>query len=117
MKIQFLAPIALVAFAVGCAGPFEPAGAAVDTDKNVLTGGPITGTTIQELPEAVKSTLKQSAPQAEIADIDKATRDGREVFEISFTQPGKNPRLLISQDGTVLPDSNSEAGTRLETAK
>jgi hypothetical protein len=107
MKLQFLALASLLTV-VGCAESRQHLGAAVDTDKNVLTGGPITGTTIQDLPQAVKNTLKQTAPQAEIADIDKVSRDSKEAFEISFAQPGKNSKVFISKDGTVLPGSEEQ---------
>ena len=77
-------------------------GAAVDNDQNVLTGGPIVGTTIQDLPQAVKDTLQQRVPRAEIADIDKTSRNGQTMYEITFTQPRKHPEMDIADDGTVL---------------
>ena len=102
MKFQMLCSIAVAAFLAGCAGSHQHMGAANDGDHNVLTGGPATGTTVQQLPDAVKQTLKQRVPHAEIADIDKKTRNGKVVYQISFKEAGRNPKLYITDDGRVL---------------
>ena len=82
-------------------------GGSVENDHNVLTGGPVTGTSIQDLPPAVKTALKRHAPDGEIADIDKLMRGGRVVYEISFTEPAKNPKLFITADGRLLSNFTS----------
>lgn len=103
MKIEFLFSLVAVALLVGCAGTRQRfMGSAADNDQNVLTGGPIVGTTLKDLPLPVRDTLKQRAPTAEVADVDKEVRDGKTVYEISFSEPGKNPKLIIRQDGTVV---------------
>jgi hypothetical protein len=104
MKIQILCSLAAAALLMGCAETRHDMGAAVQNDQNVLTGGPVTGTTLADLPQAVKNTLRQRAPRAEIADIDQTTRDGRVVYEVSFIEQGKNPKLYISEDGQLLPE-------------
>jgi len=108
MKVPGFCLVTVVALLTGCASMMEPMGAAVDSDKNVLTGGPISGTTIRDLPQSVRSSLRQYAPEAEIADIDRTTRSGEVVFEISFTQPSKNPKIVISEAGRVLSDSYTQ---------
>jgi hypothetical protein len=108
MKIRMLVIVAAVAVLTGCTEtPKEHMGAAVDNDQNVLTGGPITGTTIDDLPSAVKETLKERVPRAEIATIDKTRRNGRTVYEFNFAEPDKTPMLYVRKDGVVVPAPTS----------
>lgn len=62
------------------------------------------GTEFGELPAAVQRTIKQRAPGARIDDIDKETRTGRTVYEVTFEEPGKNPKLHIAEDGSIVKD-------------
>ena len=108
MKTRILCVLASVALLVGCVEMRKHMGGGKDNDQNVLTGGPVTGTTIKDLPQAVKNTLKEKAPRAEIADIDKQSQAGRAVYRITFTEPGTNPTMYISEDGTVVQNMPSE---------
>lgn len=83
-------------------------GGGAENDHNVLTGGPVTGTTIKDLPEAVKNTLKEKAPNGEIADIDRESQGGRFIYRITFSEPARNPTMYISQDGTIVPNMSGE---------
>jgi hypothetical protein len=105
MRIKIFASIAAAAaMVVGCTETPQYMGAAVDNDQNVLTGGPITGATIEELPAPVKETLKKRVPRAEIASINKTRRDGEVVYEISFIETDKTPKIYLQDDGKVLPE-------------
>ena len=77
MKNQILCAIAVIGLATGCAEWRKHMGASKENDQNVLTGGPITGTKLTDLPKPVRNTLKEQAPTAEVADIDKQTKDGQ----------------------------------------
>ena len=55
-----------------------------------------------ELPPAVQKTVRAHAPNAEIADAKTKTQDGQTVYEIEFAEAGKNPKLLVAQDGKIL---------------
>jgi hypothetical protein len=101
MKTQILCAMTSAALLVGCSGMREGMGGA-QNDRNVLTGGPVTGTTINDLPQPVKDRLKELAPTAEIADIDKQPQGGRVIYRITFTESGRNPTMYISQDGTIV---------------
>lgn len=104
MRISFLVIIAALAVLVSCTEtPEKEMGAAVDNDQNVLTGGPITGITLDDLPRAVKQSLKDHVPHAEIATIEKSRRDGATVYEFNFAEPDKDPTLYIRKDGVVVP--------------
>ena len=107
MKTQILCAMASAALLIGCSGMREGMGGA-ENDRNVLTGGPVTGTTINDLPQPVKSKLKELAPTSEIADIDKQTQAGRVIYRITFTDAGKNPTMYISQDGSIVQNMPSE---------
>jgi hypothetical protein len=106
MKIQIVCLFAAVGLLAGCAESRQSMGASAENDQNVLTGGPVTGTTLKDLPSPVREALQKQMPRAEVADIDKTTRNGKVVYEISFAEPGKNPKVYISEDGQML--SNSE---------
>jgi hypothetical protein len=107
MKTQILCAIASAALLLGCSEMRKSMGG-TEHDKNVLTGGPVTGTTINDLPQAVKNTLKEKAGSAEIADIDKQSQGGRFIYRITFTEPAKNPTMYISQDGSIVQNMPSE---------
>ncbi len=100
MFALFAAAALLVA---GCSETPQNMGAAVDNDQNVLTGGPITGTTIEDLPAAVKQSLEYYMPRAEISSITRTVRGGHGVYEISFLNPD-NPEIYLRDDGMILPD-------------
>jgi hypothetical protein len=102
-KLSFVIACLLL---VGCAETRHDLGGSAENDGNVLTGGPITGVTLNELPVAVRGALLHHAPDAEIADIDKTMRAGQEVYEISFVNPGRNPKLYITVAGNLI--SNPE---------
>jgi len=107
MKTQIICAIASLALVLGCSEMQKNMGGA-ENDKNVLTGGPVTGTTINDLPQPVKNKLKEMAPTSEIADIDKQTQGGRVIYRITFTESGRNPTMYISQDGTIVQNMPSE---------
>src|SRR2546423_833871 len=116
MKNQILCALAVIALATGCAESRKHMGAGNENDQNVLTGGPVTGTTIKDLPKAVKQTLKERFSNAEVADIDKQTKNGRIVYKISFMEPGKNPTIYVAEDGSVTEgDTKSNSTTTSDT--
>jgi len=108
MTLRIFAIVAIAAIMAGCRQTPEYMGAAVDNDSNVLTGGPITGVTLQDLSPAVKETLKERVPHAEIELIEKTTRNGLLVYEFTFKESSDTPKLFVSEDGKVLPTSTKE---------
>ena len=87
----------------GCSETPQFQGAAVDNDQNVLTGGPITGTTLDDLPAPVKETLKERVPQAEVVSITRSKRDGKIVYDITLAN-SEIPELYLREDGQVMPE-------------
>ena len=100
LKIFLLLAAAILA---GCSETPQFVGAAVDNDQNVLTGGPITGTTIEDLPASVKEALKERVPRAEIVSITKSHRNGSVVYNISFAN-SDTPEIYLRDDGQVMPE-------------
>jgi hypothetical protein len=104
MRLNILLSIfAAAALVAGCSETPQYQGAAVDNDQNVLTGGPITGTTIDDLPAAVKQSLREHVPAAEIVSITKSRRDKSTVYDISFANSDIR-ELYLRDDGKVLPE-------------
>ena len=54
------------------------------------------------LPTAVQKSVRSHAPNAEIASVDKKTRDGMNYYVIEFKEPGRNPKLTLTESGTVV---------------
>jgi hypothetical protein len=104
-RIQIFAVVVIAAMLAGCTETPKNMGAAVDNDQNVLTGGPITGTTIDDLPPSVKIALKARVPHAEIASIARTRRNGHAIYEFSFLDADTYPPLNFRDDGQVLPES------------
>lgn len=110
MKKQILCLSAIVGLMVGCA-----------TNDEYQTGSdsaPDIGTEFSELPTAVQRTIKAQASNAKIDDIDKETRSGRTVYEITFAEPGNNPKLHVAENGTIVKTEawvNEKAGAESDT--
>jgi hypothetical protein len=108
MKIQTLPLLAAAVLLAGCAGSSQQQsmGGSPDTDHNVLTGGPISGTTLRDLPQPVQSTLYRYDRYAEVANIDKLRRDNTTVYRISFVDSLRNPPLYVMDNGGVWWESS-----------
>jgi len=106
-KTQIFGLLAASALLAGCAGTKdENMGSAPDNDQNVMTGGPVSGTMIRDLPTPVRQSLKRHAPYAEIADIDKMNREGQIVYRFTFTDQKRHPKLYLTDDGSVWWESS-----------
>jgi hypothetical protein len=102
MKIQILCAIAILGLLSGCAWTGKHTGGSEYNDQNVLTGGPMTGITIKDLPQSVKDTLQQKVPTAEISNIQRENMGGKSVYKFTFLDPDKNPPMWIAEDGNVV---------------
>ena len=71
---------------------------------------------VEELPAAVRETIKKEAAGRPIADIDRETWQGRTVYEVEFKASGRNPQIHIAEDGTIVraeKRSGGELGTSI----
>jgi uncharacterized membrane protein YkoI len=60
-----------------------------------------------DLPEAVKQTIKVQRRDAAVKEIQRLDKDGRILFEVEFNQAGAHPKLYIAMDGSVVEDSKT----------
>ena len=60
------------------------------------------------LPAEVQKTVRAQAPNAEIVSIDQKTQDGMQVYEIQFSENGKNPKMIVAADGRVISSELAE---------
>ena len=108
MKTAIFCVLTALTVATGCTEARKNMGAANENDRNVLTGGPVTGTKLSDVPDSVRRNLRENFPTAEVADIDKQSLNGQTVYKISFAEPGKNPTVYISEDGKTIQNPNSK---------
>ena len=54
------------------------------------------------LPRAVQKTVRAQSPNGEITDVTMTTVDGREVYQVQFREDGRNPKILVAPDGTLV---------------
>src|SRR5688572_19942613 len=110
MKKQIVCILASIGLMVGCATKEEQyAGSGSAPDM---------GTEFTDLPAAVQATVKAHAPDAQIDDIDKETRSGQVVYEITFSEPGDNPKMHVAADGTIIKSESlieEKSGAELES--
>ena len=99
MKTQILCAIAVVGLLSGCAWSGKHTGASDYNDQSVLTGGPMVGMTIKDLPQTVKDALQQKVPTAEISNIQRQNMTGKTVYKIDFLDSNKYPPLWFADDG------------------
>lgn len=69
-----------------------------------------------DLPEQVKQTIKAQNPNAAVKEVERATREGRTVYEVEFTQAGRNSKISVAEDGTLVPDTTSGLADRAKRA-
>jgi uncharacterized membrane protein YkoI len=85
----------------------------LDTHKNDgrILGVPKRGfetLSMADLPPVVRETVRREAGGYKIAEIEKATSDGRAVYEVDIERDGKNRELHIAMDGTIVKDTDRE---------
>jgi hypothetical protein len=51
---------------------------------------------------ATALTIKTQSPDAPIANISRKEVNGRTIYEVEFKEPGKNPTILVAEDGTIV---------------
>jgi hypothetical protein len=83
----------------------ERAGATQVIVPSVVAPAPVAAPELrvgsETLPVAVYNAIRAKAPNAKIVDVDKEVRS-QTVYEVQFADPGLNPKLHITEDGTVL---------------
>jgi len=60
------------------------------------------------LPPTVQKAVRSRSPNAEITSVDKKTRDGMNYYVIEFKEPGRNPKLTVTESGTIVDMQNEK---------
>ena len=68
----------------------------------------MTAPRFNDLPESVQQKINAEADPGQIARIEKERDAGRIVYHIEFHQKGKEVKLAITENGTVLSDSRNK---------
>ena len=61
-----------------------------------------TSPTLNTLPAAVQKTVEEQRAGRVVADIDKEMWNGQAVYEVEFKEKGKNSRVHIASDGSLV---------------
>lgn len=56
----------------------------------------------ENIPEAVKHTVRDAAGSNPILDTERGTLDGRSVYEIAFKSGGKHNEIRVAEDGSII---------------
>ena len=66
---------------------------------------------LTEVPDPVQKTIiAERGAQAEVKGItiNAKKKDGQIVYDVTFKEPGKNPKLRIAADGTVIKETGKK---------
>jgi uncharacterized membrane protein YkoI len=61
--------------------------------------------TLEQVPVAVQRTIRERANVGTLKPIKKETRDGRVQYDVEYEKEGKNLRMTVNEDGTILKDN------------
>jgi uncharacterized membrane protein YkoI len=67
-----------------------------------MKGSASTKSQLSALPEPVRKTVQKRVGDAEIASVTKQDDNGRVIYEIEFKDTGKNPKMKVAADGSVV---------------
>ena len=58
--------------------------------------------TLDQVPAAVKATLLKEAGDSKIGNVDKATDNGKTIYETDIKVGGKEYEIKVAEDGTLI---------------
>src|SRR5436190_16020638 len=93
MNKTLIALVAATGLAVGCKQSIETA-----------------STKFNELPRPVQTTVRATAPNAQVTSIDRKTENGMELYEITLQQGDQSPKMVVSADGKVISSDLAKGG-------
>jgi len=87
-------------------------------DQNLQLSGGVK-LPLSQAPQAVQDTITRMAQGAQIEDLERATGNGRTVYEAAFKRNGQNTELQVYDDGSLVRRSpfggNRWAASRAQT--
>ena len=73
--------------------------------ERVGLGERATTMTLEQVPAAVQKTIRENCDVGALKPIKQETRNGRAQYDVEFEKEGKNVRLTIADDGTIVKDN------------
>jgi uncharacterized membrane protein YkoI len=61
--------------------------------------------TLEQVPAAVQKTIRDNCDVGSLKPIKQETRNGRVQYDVEYEKEGKNLRLTIADDGTIVKDN------------
>ena len=61
--------------------------------------------TLEQLPAAAQKTIRENCDVGTLKPIKREVRNGRTQYDVEFEKEGKNLRLTVGDDGTILKDN------------
>jgi uncharacterized membrane protein YkoI len=61
--------------------------------------------TLEQMPAAVQKTIRENCDVGTLKPIKQETRNGRVQYDVEFEKEGKNLRMTIADDGTIVKDN------------
>ena len=61
--------------------------------------------TFDQAPPAVQTAIRANGDAASVKEIERGEKDGRTVYTVEFQKEGRNTKLQIAEDGTVIKDN------------
>ena len=61
--------------------------------------------TLDQAPPAVQAAIRANGDAASVKEIERGEKGGRTVYTVEFQKEGRNTKLQIAEDGTVIKDN------------
>jgi len=61
--------------------------------------------TLDQAPASVQKTIRENCDVGTLKPIKRETRNGRVQYDVEFEKEGKNLRLIVAEDGTILKEN------------
>jgi uncharacterized membrane protein YkoI len=61
--------------------------------------------TFDQAPPAVQAAIRANGDAASVKEIERGEKGGRTVYTVEFQKEGRNTKLQIAEDGTVIKDN------------
>jgi len=61
--------------------------------------------TLEQTPPAVQAAIRASGDPSTIKEIERGDKDGRIVYTVEFQKEGRNHKVQVAEDGSILKDN------------
>jgi len=75
------------------------------SNPQTRTGARGNNLTLDQAPPAVQAAIRANGDAASVKEIERGEKGGRTVYTVEFQKEGRNTKLQIAEDGTVIKDN------------